>query len=165
MLTTTAILTQCFQFSIQQMNTTNALIGPVTLLQVQSVKPKKHINKVDLTNAFSPPRRAEFGPGNQQGSYSISGICDVNGYYDLLWTTISDSQNIFTWCIFYLVKPTGVNNPLQYAAKVLWEDVELDWQTSAEGKVGLFTAFGTVSGSFVESGNDLAAGTIIGAAQ
>ena len=161
---TTALLTQAFQFSIQQINAANVLIGPVVLLQVQSVKPKKHLGKIDLTNSASPARRAEFAPGNQQGSFSIQGICDGVQGQDLLFTTISDSANAFAWCIFYLVKPTGANVPLQYAAKVLFEDVELDWSTSSEGKVAVFSANGVVSGSFIESGNDLSAATVIGAA-
>jgi hypothetical protein len=159
----TAILTQAFQVSIQQMDVNNNLIGPAVLLQTQSYKPKKHLAKIDLTNSASPPRRAEFAPGNQQGSVSINGICDATGFWDLLWTTISDTANAYAWVTWFLVKPNGANVPLTYACKVLFEDVELDWTTSAEGRVGMFSASGVTIGSFVKNGADISAAVVTGA--
>lgn len=159
---TTALLTYSHQFSLQQMDVNNNLVGNVVLLQTQSANIKKHRAKIDLTNAFSPAGRAEFGPGIQNGTFQLEGICDANLYWDLMWTTAMDNP-YYLWGIFYFVKPTGVNFPIQLGAKLQVEDVELKWATSAEGKVGMWSATANVVGSIIKVGNDLAAATITGA--
>jgi hypothetical protein len=153
-LRSTAILTWAHQFSIVCVDSNNNPTGPVVLLQNRSSKPRKTRGRIDITNCMSPPGKAEFVPGVLHGQISIAGVVDKGVGFDTLFTAAMDTP-FLTNSIFYYCKPTGANNPLQYAGLTMWENVELDFSTDAEGKAAMFTGEGHIVGGFVKSGTDV----------
>jgi hypothetical protein len=175
---TQAIMTWAHAFSLTQISSLGVLVGPETFLQNKSTKPSKKRPKIDGTNAMSPPGRAEYFPGIQTGAVAIAGIVDANGYFDLLWS----SMDVQVYCVgaFYYSKPTvaslagvgslgltspsqvgAIANPYGYQSVILLEDVSMDWETGAEGKLGMFQAQATVIGSWYKFGANFQSGSLV----